>query len=192
MGVKLFTEFYQSDVIVASPLGLHLAMEEKRGDADFLSSLDLLLLDQADVLLMQNWDHVSQMLDSVSRPPRDDHNTDFSRVRPYFLEGQAARFRQNILLSRFMDPMISAAFNKSCHSHAGKVRFKRDEGANGSICQVALRVKQVGSQPASRHFTPSPMVAGKRASPQGHVTGRFLWVRCVCRCCCRCSTASLA
>lgn len=142
VAVKLFTEFYHSDIILASPLGLQLAMEEKR-DTDFLSSLDMVILDQADVLLMQNWDHVSEALGLMGKPPRDDHNTDFSRVRPYFLENQASRFRQNILLSRFLDPLMSAAFNKSCHSHAGKVRFKRDDSAGGSICQVALRVKQV-------------------------------------------------
>lgn len=54
---KLYSRFYESDLIVASPLGLRLAIE-KDGDYDFLSSIEVLVVDQMDVMLMQNWDHV--------------------------------------------------------------------------------------------------------------------------------------
>jgi hypothetical protein len=52
VAVKLFSDFYHSDVVVASPLGLRLAVEASK-DHDFLSSLEILVVDQADVLLMQ-------------------------------------------------------------------------------------------------------------------------------------------
>ena len=59
--LKLYSEFYGSDVIVASPLGLRLVIEERGGEeggADFLSSIEVVIADQLDVMLMQNWEHV--------------------------------------------------------------------------------------------------------------------------------------
>jgi hypothetical protein len=48
--VNLYTEFNQSDIIVASPLGLRLAIGTEQSaskhDFDFLSSIELLIVDQ--------------------------------------------------------------------------------------------------------------------------------------------------
>jgi hypothetical protein len=58
--VKLYADFYSSDVLLASPLGLITLLEETGGPgaADFLSSIEILVIERADVLLMQNWAHV--------------------------------------------------------------------------------------------------------------------------------------
>lgn len=59
--VKLYCDFMQSDIIVASPIALATKLSEEAeegGPADFLSSIEVVVVDRADVLLMQNWAHV--------------------------------------------------------------------------------------------------------------------------------------
>ena len=51
--IKLYTDFYSSDIIITSPLGLRLVtgVEGQGGktDTDFLSSIEMLIVDQAEV-----------------------------------------------------------------------------------------------------------------------------------------------
>ena len=122
---KLFADFYASDIIIASPVGLRqainigigqdLAEKKEKGnldvleqeesesedsdtaevDVDFLSSIELCVVDEAEVFSMQNWQHVEDVLKAVNQQPLRIHpDTDFSRVRECILGGYSRQCRQ--------------------------------------------------------------------------------------------------
>jgi U3 small nucleolar RNA-associated protein 25 len=155
--VKLYTDFYRSDIILASPLGLKMATaassEDKPEDADFLSSIEVCVVNRADALLMQNWDHMTDVLNLMNQQPRNSNDTDFSRVRHYHLAGQAAHWRQMIVTSTIQDPVILSTFKRFAKSCAGLARVRRRVPANAaSITGVILPTRQVFQRVAATSF----------------------------------------
>ncbi|KII92564.1 hypothetical protein PLICRDRAFT_50928 [Plicaturopsis crispa FD-325 SS-3] len=122
--VKLFAEFYGCDVIFASPLGLRMSIEKEK-NADFLSSIEVLVVDQMDALTMQNWEHVQFVISHINNLPKESHNTDFSRIKPWYLDGHAAYLRQSILLSAFETPETRSLFSSSLKNVAGRIRTEK-------------------------------------------------------------------
>jgi U3 small nucleolar RNA-associated protein 25 len=147
VGVKLFTDFYRSDIIVASPLGLKMSCIDKEEGSDFLSSIEICVLSRTDVLLMQNWDHVHSIMSLLNQQPKGTHDTDFSRVREYMLAGQAGQakhWRQLIMTSRFLDPMILSTFKRNAASLDGMARIRKKTSAESAmITRVLLPTRQV-------------------------------------------------
>lgn len=143
--LRLFSDFFQSDIIIASPLGLRLVVEGKSNkiNFDFLSSLEMIILHQADVMYMQSWDHVEYILKNTNKLPTSDKNeTDYSRVRPYFLEEQGNKHRQLIITSNFNESSIQSLFREHGVSISGTIRLKKNWG-DGVLPHVVSRVKQV-------------------------------------------------
>ncbi|TPX71873.1 hypothetical protein SpCBS45565_g00938 [Spizellomyces sp. 'palustris'] len=142
--LKLFAPFYSSDVILASPLGLRMvigAEGDKKRDFDFLSAIEVVILDQTDVFLMQNWDHVQHIFDHLNLIPKEAHGCDFSRVRAYYLDGRAKYVRQTLIFSHMLVPEMNALFSKSCKNSGGKIKTR--EQCSGSICDVVVQVPQI-------------------------------------------------
>ncbi|XP_004924541.1 U3 small nucleolar RNA-associated protein 25 homolog [Bombyx mori] len=143
--LKLYTDFYSSDIIVASPLGLRMlvgAEGEEDRDYDFLASIEILIMDQADVFLMQNWDHLLHVLDHFHLQPKKTHDTDFSRVRSWAVNGWAKYYRQTLVFASVLLPEIKSVLNKKCHNYAGKVLVENPVEV-GSIQQVLLQIPQI-------------------------------------------------
>lgn len=177
--MRLFSDFFISDIIIASPLGLRLAIGAKSkpkstttttttgGDnnnsnndksdvlsPDFLSSIEMVLLHQADVMYMQNWEHVDYVMRLANKlPSTSRETTDYSRVRQYFLDGKAAQHRQLLLTSAFNTPELQAFYREYASSKHGQVRFKKHHG-EGCIGKVVISVKQVFQRiPGIKSFT---------------------------------------
>lgn len=142
--IKYFAKFYNSDIIIASPLGLRLALGGGEGsrkqDYDFLSSIEVLILDQIDALSMQNWEHIDYAFEHLNLQPKEAHGSDFSRVRHWYLDGRAKYFRQTILFSAFNFPALNSLFTRHMHNITGKTKYTRDE--QGMMLSIGVALPQ--------------------------------------------------
>ena len=130
--VRLFTDFAGSDIIIASPLGLatRLAAGDGAagGPAAFLSSIELVVADGADVLMQQNWAHTRSVFEALNLLPSGAVGgdagglADVMRVRPWALAGFASHYRQTVLLSPRPAPQLSALLRDACANAAGRAR----------------------------------------------------------------------
>ncbi|XP_067421120.1 U3 small nucleolar RNA-associated protein 25 homolog [Emydura macquarii macquarii] len=143
--MRLYAPFYSSDIIIASPLGLRTiigAEGEKKRDFDFLSSIEILIIDQADVYLMQNWEHILHLMNHLNLLPLESHGVDFSRVRMLNLNNWSRYYRQTLLFSALQDPQINSIFNKHCFNYRGQVAV-RNVPLIGSVSLVVVQLPHV-------------------------------------------------
>ncbi|PRQ37230.1 putative digestive organ expansion factor, predicted [Rosa chinensis] len=143
--IKLYSDFYSSDMIVASAVGLLKKIDEakinKEKDVDYLSSIEVLIIDHADVITMQNWDFLKSVVEQLNHQPSKQHGTDIMRIRPWYLDGHASFYRQTILLSYYSNPDINNLFNKHCTNYRGKVKLVHEY--KGVLPKVVLQVRQI-------------------------------------------------
>uniref|UniRef100_A0A3B4HA89 U3 small nucleolar RNA-associated protein 25 homolog n=1 Tax=Pundamilia nyererei TaxID=303518 RepID=A0A3B4HA89_9CICH len=152
--MRLYAPFYSSDIIITSPLGLRTVLGaegERKRDFDFLSSIELLVVDQADVFLMQNWEHVLHVMKHMNLQPLDSHGVDFSRVRMWNLNNWARHYRQTLVFSSIQDPQINNILTKHCANYRGQIVIKNIP-KTGSICQVLVQLPHVFQMFSSASF----------------------------------------
>ncbi len=158
--MKLFVEFYNADMILASPLGLKRVLEsgtkrrdmkveeeqparkkfKGKGDYDFLSSIGLLVIDSFTHLHFQNWEHLTDILAHVNLiPTTPPPKCDFSRVKPYFLNNEGRYYRQTILTGEFMTAEAMGLFSSEMKNLKGRVRFKPTY--EGVLADIGFRIK---------------------------------------------------
>lgn len=83
--------------------------EEEGGSFDFLSSIDTLMIGHAEVMAMQNWDHLIAVLGYLNKVPKDPRECcDFSRILSVHLDGNGRSMRQSLIFTRHLFPELMA------------------------------------------------------------------------------------
>ncbi|KAG6780177.1 hypothetical protein POTOM_013031 [Populus tomentosa] len=113
------------------------AKRDKEKDVDYLSSIEVLIIDHADVIAMQNWAFLTSVLEQLNCIPSKQHGTDIMRIRKWYLDGHARFYRQTIVLGCYANPDINASFNRQCVNYQGKVKL---------ICQYKGVLPKVSDQ----------------------------------------------
>ncbi|CAG9535730.1 unnamed protein product [Cercopithifilaria johnstoni] len=147
--LKLYTVFDESDILIASPVGLRMIVgedgENNSGrETDFLASIEVLIIDKADILLMQNWEHLLSVVSSLHIKPKK-LTVDISRVRRWCLEQYSKFYRQTVLISEERRAECDALFALYCGNFAGFIKLlTRSEGLLDNIeipyCQELQRI----------------------------------------------------
>lgn len=79
------------------------------------SSIEILIIDQAEHLLMQNWATVQEVVGQLNQRPTRPSLASPARIRLAYLAGFGSRYRQTLLFSAVSNHLISALISK-CES----------------------------------------------------------------------------
>ena len=126
--LKYFSQFYSSDIIFASPLGLRMAIGA----------------DHADSLMMQNCEHVEYIFEHLNLQPKEAHGCDFGRVRNWYLDGNAKHLRQTMIFSAFNFPALNWLYHHHMSNVAGKMKVFRNH--EGNLLELGNSIKQTFSR----------------------------------------------
>ena len=91
---------------------------------------------------LQNFDHMSTVLDALNHAPIRSRGADFTRVREYFLDGHQRVFRQNIVLSAHLTPEANSVISRFSHNVRGTVKLEEEH--KGSLRRVlpSMQIRQ--------------------------------------------------
>ena len=129
--MKLYSPFDESDIILASPLGLKLATPTDNDKTfknnkvyDFLSSIEIFLMDFSEVFIYQNIEHLNEILSFINKQPKNNQNiVDINRIKGNYANNFGEFLRQNIIVSHFKSLDIDLSINDICKNINGKVLF---------------------------------------------------------------------
>lgn len=99
-------------------------------------------MDQADIFLMQSWDHILHLMQHIHLQPVTTHGTDFSRIRPWAVDGHSRFYLQTLIFSSVVCPEHHSLLSKHCKNFAGQAKLLNTV-ISGSISQIMCHLPQV-------------------------------------------------
>lgn len=189
--IKLYSNFYQSDIIICSPLGIQLILEntdKKKRQDDFLSSIELLVVDQLHSIEFQNMLHLTSIFEHINKIPQQQHDADFSRIKMWYINDQAKLFRQTLIFTKFSSPFANSLINGKCKNYAGRWKNHRIIfPENSSLGQLGMRTrlvfqrfdlvgKSVSEEPDSRFKHFCSVIVPNIVKSTGYEDGILLYI----------------
>ena len=170
--LKLYSPLEQSDIIVASPIGLlklynKIESQTQRKKIDkndknnegmknnFLSSIEICILDKAEGMMMQNWSNVIDIFKKhLNQTPKEFINVDFSRIRMWAINEQSEYLTQFLCFDKYTTPEMISLVKGSKNVLSGSTSYIPLEqmsiidSTNYKLYQLALinkfeRLKQI-------------------------------------------------
>eukprot|EP00108_Taenia_solium_P010938 TsM_000954800 transcript=TsM_000954800 gene=TsM_000954800 len=124
--IKLYSAFSESDIILASPLGLETLMNDEGTeslDVQYITaSIEVLVIDQVEHLLMQNWATVQDCVSRLNQRPKRPSFSFPARIRLAYLAGYAARYRQTLIFSAVNNHLVTMLLGE-CENFQGMNLF---------------------------------------------------------------------
>lgn len=143
MRPRLFESMFESDIIVASPIGLRILTglqksEDKdeeeetmtqggKKNFDFLSSIEFLVVDSAEAFVFQNLQHLEEVIKILNKRPKKLAGlNDISRLKNMYTDDRMGYlpkyFRQNIVVQKFQNQEMNFIFDTNFNTNVfGKI-----------------------------------------------------------------------
>jgi len=117
--IKFYEAFEEADLIIASPLGVKLTKNQEGNKQekiyDFLSSIEILLVDFAEIFTFQNIAHLEEVLNVLNQLPKNNANiVDINRIKDNFKDNYGGYLRQSIFVSHFKNLEIEMIIKNTC------------------------------------------------------------------------------
>ncbi|KAG5483716.1 hypothetical protein LSCM4_04868 [Leishmania orientalis] len=141
--VHVYTHPLNSDLLLCSPLGLRRRIEKNGDVLVSLSSIEVCLLEDAQMLYQQNWMHVAAVLELLNKRPTDTTHglSDLRRVYAWALEGKSGRHRQTIVSTDVCNATMMSTFRTASVNNSGKLLLQR-RADPGVLSRVLVPVRQ--------------------------------------------------
>ncbi|CAC9468340.1 conserved hypothetical protein [Leishmania infantum JPCM5] len=141
--VHVYSHPLNSDVLLCSPLGLRRRIEKNGDVLVSLSSIEVCLLEDAQMLFQQNWMHVTAVLELLNKRPTDTTHglSDLRRVYAWALEGKSGRHRQTIMSTDVCNATMLSTFRTASVNNSGKIVLQR-RADPGVLSRVLVPVRQ--------------------------------------------------
>lgn len=87
--------------------------------------MEVVYVDRASVIMMQNWDHLIDIFMNMNYMPKyESLKNSINEIRPHYLQLKARIYRQNLVFTEFPFPELNSLKLNHFHNWQGAVTFK--------------------------------------------------------------------